>query len=402
MKNTINIQGKYTKAKVFATNIQEKAISQITDLCNQEYSKGSKIRIMPDVHAGNPAIVGLTMTIEDNVIPDLIGPDIGCGVICCEILNENKINFKHLDELIKLKIAPPSSPFVSESEKILIYSKLRKLKCFNHINFKKAIATYGTLGGGNHFIEIDEDFDDTKYLMIHSGSRNLGGQVFKYYQKLAKQKFKDNKEEKLKIISNLKKIGEEKEIEKVLKSMPLKKPKANCNPLYEQAMKDYLHDMNIVQEFSNDNRMQMAKIIFSNMNWQCGKINSSIHNYIDIEKKILRKGSIAAEKGQPIIIPLNMKDGTILAVGKGNEDWNYSAPHGAGRNYSRSRAKEQLDFNVFKEQMQNIHVNITESIIDEAPNAYKSPEDILDVIKPTATEVYLIKPIYVFKNGDEY
>lgn len=403
------IEGKYNKAKIFATNIDENCISQIMELCNQEWLKDCNIAIMPDCCAGKGCAIGTTIKLKDKVSPSLVGVDIGCGMLCAD-LGDIEIDLKKLDEFIHKNI--PSGFDVNEKE----YNEkeygldLKELYCYEHIQNKSHIRkSLGTLGGGNHFIEIDIDTNDNKYLIIHSGSRNLGKQICEYYQDIAYQKINNKKQlyqqEVNKLISELKNQGKENEIESNIIELKknfshiIKTPKELCY-LEGKDFDDYIHDMKIAQEYANINRFIIMDKIFDfilNKEPRSVYIHRCVHNYID-DDLVLRKGAIKSKKGNRLIIPINMRDGTILAYGKINKDYNYSAPHGAGRIMSRSQAKENVSLDEFKESMKNIYTtSVSQSTIDESPMAYKNIDDILENIKDTAIIDKIVKPIYNFK-----
>lgn len=401
----IELTGKYNKAKVFTNNIEETAISQIIELCNQEFVKDSRIRIMPDVHAGAGCTIGTTMTINDKVVPNLVGVDIGCGMKVVE-LGEVDIDFNKLDDVIRKYI--PSGQLVNEIEYNGNFkNELNNLKCKNNINMNRALCSIGTLGGGNHFIEIDKDRDNNKYLVIHSGSRYLGKQVAEYYQNKGYEVLKDQSNVKKTLIEKLKLEGRKKDIQKELKLIPSYKGNKSFAYVENKLFDDYIYDMNIVQKYAILNRNIMANIILDKMGANINELSSftTVHNYIDFRYKnnkdigiILRKGSISAYLGEKVIIPMNMKDGSIIALGKGSADWNYSAPHGAGRVMSRSKAKENVTIDEFKKSMNGIwSTSICESTIDESPMVYKPMQEIIDNIGDTVEIINIIKPIYNFK-----
>lgn len=400
----INLNGKYNEAKVFTDNIDSKAISQIIELCNQEIYKDSKIRIMPDVHAGTGCTIGTTMTIKDRVCCNLVGVDIGCGMLTVKLGNIN-IDFEELDNIIRLEVPSGMNVFDSvlkSKEKYIFDEILSKLKCKNYINVDRAIKSVGTLGGGNHFIEIDQDSEGCKYLIIHTGSRYLGKQVATYYQELAYKKLSNNREKKLEIIEKLTREGKQKDIEKELKKIPNSKISKQLAYVEGEDFNNYINDMKLVQKYAEINRNEIAKVIIdhlitNNINFKIESFQT-IHNYIDTDNMILRKGSISAQKNEKVLIPLNMRDGCIIGKGKGNSEWNYSAPHGAGRILSRGRAKELISLEEFKDSMKNIwSTSVCESTIDESPMSYKPIEDILDNIGDSIEIIDIIKPIYNFK-----
>ncbi len=369
----IEVKGKYNNAKIFTDVVESEAISQIIELCNQEAFKYSKIRIMPDVHAGAGCTIGTTMTITDKVIPNLVGVDIGCGMYVCD-LGFAEIDYEKLDKIIRSRV--PSGFDVRDSiHPFLNNVKLKDLCCIDHINLERAELSLGTLGGGNHFIEIDKDDVGRKYLIIHSGSRNLGVNVCKYYQEQAylilKKKY--GTEAKQNIIKKLKSEGKVSEIESELKKITVKSVLKDFAWCEEKLFNEYIHDMKIVQTFAKWNRKAMAYEILNGLGLCSFDEFTTIHNYIDAENLILRKGAVSAWKDEKLIIPINMRDGSLICVGKGNPDWNYSAPHGAGRIMSRAKAKENISLDEFEKSMEGIFTtSVNSSTIDESPMAYKS------------------------------
>ena len=403
----MELVGKYNKAKVFAGNLEEGAKEQIIELLNQDFTKDAKVRIMPDVHQGMGCVIGFTAEMGDKVIPNIVGVDIGCGMLTVE-LGHIEIDLPRLDKIIYNKI--PSGKDVHEGRKYN-FDKLEDLHCFRELkNTKRIVRSIGSLGGGNHFIEINEDSENKKYLVIHSGSRNLGKQVADIYQRLAidlcsgKGEFFEKKEE---IIKQYKSEGRRKEINKVLKD--LEKEYKDLEPKYPKQLcfltgeyrNKYLHDMKICQEYAELNREVMAQIILENLlglNLMEFEHFHTTHNYIDFEDNIIRKGAISAYKDEKVLIPINMRDGSILARGKGNPDWNYSAPHGAGRLKSRTDAKETFNLDDFKKSMEGIYsTSVRENTLDESPFAYKGMDEILDNISDTVHVIDILKPIYNYK-----
>lgn len=391
--------------KIFTDNIEQEAIEQIDLLLEQETFKDCKVRIMPDVHAGKGCVIGFTADLGDKVIPNIVGVDIGCGMLCVE-LGKEEINLQRLDEVINQYI--PSGRNIRE-HKIAEFEALNDLYCLRELKeSKKFNRALGTLGGGNHFIEIDIDDDGNKYLVIHTGSRNLGKQVAEYYQNLAielcsgKEEMFKKKEE---IIRTYKEQGRKAEIQQALKDLEkeYKKNKPDIPNdlcyLTGEYREKYLHDMVICQMYADKNRRYIAKEILRNMNREIyAKHFETIHNYISFEDNIVRKGAISARKGERVIIPINMRDGSIIAVGKGNEDWNNSAPHGAGRLMSRSKAKEMFNIDQFKDSMKDIYTtSVVEETIDEAPFVYKPMKEIIENIKDTVEIERIIRPIYNYK-----
>lgn len=396
-----DLNGKYATARIFTDNIENEAISQIYELCNQEFVKDCKVRIMPDVHAGKGCTIGTTMEIKDKVVPNLVGVDISCGMLCIR-LKEKEIDFKKLDDIIRNHI--PSG--MNVREKAIDRSEIRKiglqkLKCINNINMDRAEKSLGSTGGGNHFVEIDIDEEQNLYLVIHSGSRYLGKQVAEYYQKIATNDLTNNTKEKIALIEKLKNEGREKEIEYALKVFD--KPKIPSHLAYLEGihLKNYLYDVGIIQKYAHINRKTIANEIITRMGLTIEEEFTTCHNYIDLDNMILRKGAISAQKGEKLIIPINMRDGSIIGIGKGNPDWNYSAPHGAGRIMSRSKAKELVSLEEFEKSMNGVWTtSVCQSTIDESPMAYKPIEEIVENIKDTVTIERIIKPVYNFKaNG---
>lgn len=393
--------------KIFTDDIEQEAINQINELLDQEAFKDSKIRIMPDVHAGKGCVIGFTGNLGDKVIPNIVGVDIGCGMLCVELGNID-LDLERLDKIIREYV--PSGMNVHENQRDM-FLKLEQLYCYKLLKNKDnwLEKSLGTLGGGNHFIEIDIDEDDNKYLVIHTGSRNLGKQVAEIYQEKAIKycSYEDEtKEEKQKLIKEYKEQHREKEIQDKLIEISkkyegkTKLPKDLCY-LEGKLRENYLHDMKICQEFASENRREIAFIIISKMN--LGYINcfETIHNYISFEDNIVRKGAISAKKGEKVLIPMNMRDGCIIGIGKGNDDWNQSAPHGAGRIMSRMKAKETFNLDEYKESMKDIYTtSVNENTIDEAPFVYKPMQEIIDNISDTADIIKIIKPIYNFKASD--
>ena len=392
--------------KIFTKNIEDKALQQINELLEQEAFTNCKIRIMPDVHAGKGCVIGFTGNLGDKVIPNIVGVDIGCGMLCCSLGNV-ELDLERLDKVIRENI--PSGMNV-HNEKVKDFA-FTQLYCYKELKNKDGWLekSLGTLGGGNHFIEIDIDEDNNKYLVIHTGSRNLGKQVAELYQEKAIEYCsyeKERKEKQQKIIKEYKEQGKQKEIQEVLIELnkkyegKTKLPKDLCY-LEGELREQYLHDMKLCQEFAVLNRSYIAYKICKELNILCEDYFQCIHNYINFEDNIIRKGSISAKKDEKVIIPINMRDGCIIGVGKGNEDWNYSAQHGAGRIMSRNEARNTLNIKDYEESMKGIYsTSIDENTIDEAPMVYKSIEEILENIKDTVEVCKIIKPIYNFKASE--
>ncbi|MBR1730399.1 MAG: RtcB family protein [Selenomonadaceae bacterium] len=398
----IEIKGKFNTAIAYAKVIEDEAIEQLRRMCNYEFTAGSKIRIMPDVHVGAGCTIGTTMTVTDKVVPNIVGVDIGCGMYTVN-LGKGEIDLEKVDEAAHF-IPSGKNVWESRGEKF----DLQKLKCYRNLKDTRRLErSLGTLGGGNHFIEIDRSTDGTNYLVIHSGSRNLGKQVAEYYQKLAidlahgkDELFKKQEE----LIRDYKAQGRRSEIQEAIKQLHREfKAKASEIPadlcyVYGKYLCDYLDDVKICQEFAKRNREIMAHIIIKRVGLKVGESFHTIHNYIDVDEMIIRKGSISAREGEKVLIPINMRDGSIIAIGKGNSEWNYSAPHGAGRILSRSEAKEKINFEEYKKSMSGIYTtSVNEFTIDESPMAYKSLDDIIDVISESVDIVEIIKPIFNFK-----
>ena len=398
----IEIKGKVNTAICYAKVVEDEAIEQIRRMCDYQMTEGSKIRIMPDVHSGKGCTIGTTMTVVDKVVPNVVGVDIGCGMYTVE-LGKGPIDFEKVDEAAHY-IPSGTSVWAGRKEKF----DLTGLKCYRELKDTTRLGrSLGTLGGGNHFIEIDESVDGTKYLVIHSGSRNLGKQVAEYYQKLAinlQRGYEDYLEKRDEIIETYKAEGRKAEIQAALKQLKWEvfegdtpMPEDLCF-LSGKYLEDYLHDVEICQAFAKRSRELMAEILVERAGLAAGEAFHTIHNYIDTEEMILRKGSIAAHKGEKVLIPINMRDGSVIAIGKGNPEWNYSAPHGAGRLMSRTKAKETLSMEDYKKAMEGIYTtSVNEFTLDEAPMAYKSLDDIIDVIAESVDVVEVIKPVYNFK-----
>ena len=393
--------------KIFTENIELEALEQINTLISQPAFADCKVRIMPDVHAGKGCVIGFTADLGNKVIPNIVGVDIGCGMLTADLGNID-IDFDKLDKAIRKKV--PSGKNVHEG-RIARFKKLQNLYCYRNLkDTRRFERSIGTLGGGNHFIEIDNDDDGNKYLIIHSGSRNLGKQVADYYQNLAIELMqgKDKLYEKQnKLIEEYKAQGRRKEIQQAIKELhknfnpnPLNIPKELCY-LTNEYREKYLHDMAICQEFASLNRITIALSILDEMGWSDCRYFETIHNYIDLESNIVRKGAISAKAYEKLLIPINMRDGCIIGHGKGNEDWNCSAPHGAGRIMSRTKAKENVSLEEFEKSMDGIYTtSVNESTIDESPMVYKPMDEIVENIKDTVDIYKIIKPVYNFKASD--
>lgn len=396
------IRGKYNTALCFAKVIEQEAIDQIRRMCDCPFTEGSRIRIMPDVHAGAGCTIGTTMTITDKAVPNVVGVDIGCGMYTVDLGRED-LDFARIDEAAHFI---PSGMNVWEGRRERF--DLTGLECFRDLKDTARLErSLGTLGGGNHFIEVDRAKDGTNYLIIHSGSRNLGLQVARIYQNLAIE-LHSGKEEYLRqrdeIIQSYKEQGRRKEIQQALKELKWDRQEADMPEdlcyLYGEYLDRYLHDVEICQDFARRSREKMAEIIMDRAGLSGRDGFHTIHNYIDTSEMILRKGAIAAHKGEKVLIPINMRDGSVLAIGRGNPEWNMSAPHGAGRLMSRTKAKEDLSLEEYQKTMEGIYTtSVNESTLDEAPMAYKSLDDIIDVIRDSVDVVDVMKPVFNFKAG---
>ena len=399
------IVGKKCTAICYAKVVDESAVTQIQRMCDYDLTEGSRVRIMPDVHAGKGCTIGTTMTIVDKAVPNVVGVDLGCGMYTVD-LGQADIDLERFDEAAHYI---PSGKNIWESRQAKF--DLTELRCYRQLKNPKRVArSLGTLGGGNHFIEIDVAEDGMKYLVIHSGSRNLGKQVAELYQQLAidlNRGIGDYLEAKEELIRTYKAAGRRKEIQAALKELEWKKetlrpdiPDDLCY-LSGKYLEDYLHDVEICQRFARMNREKMAEILLERTGLTAGDAFHTIHNYIDTEEMILRKGAIAAHDGELVLIPINMRDGSVLARGKGNPEWNYSAPHGAGRLMSRKDAKNTLSMDEYRETMEGIYTtSVNENTLDEAPMAYKALDDIIDVIRESVDVIDILKPIYNFKAAE--
>lgn len=401
----IKIKGKVNTALCYAKVVEEEAIEQIRRMCDYAVTENSQICIMPDVHAGKGCTIGTTMTIADKVVPNVVGVDIGCGMYTVNLGND-EVDFEKVDEAAHF-IPSGREVWEGRQEKF----DLTNLHCYRELKEAKRLArSLGTLGGGNHFIEIDEAADGTKYLIIHSGSRNLGKQVAELYQKLAINLncgYGEYLKKRDEIIRTYKEQGRKSEIQSALKQIRWQVHESSASIpedlcyLEGKYLEDYLHDVKICQVFAKRSREKMAEIILERTGMNGSDAFHTIHNYIDTDEMILRKGAIAAHKGERVLIPINMKDGSILAIGKGNPEWNYSAPHGAGRIMSRTKAKNELNLDEYKQAMKGIYTtSVNENTLDEAPMAYKSLESIIDVIRESVDIIDVMKPIYNFKASE--
>lgn len=400
----IELKGNYNEAKIFTDIVDETSISQILLLLNQKFAAGSKIRLMPDVHAGAGCTIGTTMTITDKAVPNLVGVDIGCGMETIR-LKEKHIELQKLDKLIYQKI-PSGFQIREQTHRYFQEINLEDLYCYRYINPHRAEKSLGTLGGGNHFIEANRDENGNLYIVVHSGSRHLGLEVANYYQQEGYQALNGSSKQDIEaLILDLKSQGREREIQKSITALKqttrtdIPKQLAYVSgELFEQ----YIHDMKIVQAYAQLNRKAIMNEIVKGMKLHIVEQFTTIHNYIDTDAMILRKGAVSAKQGEKILIPINMRDGSLICIGKGNDDWNQSAPHGAGRLMSRSAAKRSFTVSEFKRQMQGVYTtSVNQDTLDECPMAYKGMEDIVNHIGDTADIVQIIKPIYNFKAGGE-
>lgn len=401
----IEITGNYNTAKCYASTLEDGAREQIRTVCDMKEFAASKIRIMPDVHTGKGCTIGTTMTVTDKIVPAMVGVDIGCGMYTVA-LGKVDIDLEKFDEAAHF-IPSGREVWEGRGERF----DLTVLRCYRYLRDAKRLErSLGTLGGGNHFIEIDEDSEGNKYLVIHSGSRNLGTQVAEYYQSVAvdlnlgKEEYFNRREE---VIRTYKEAGRRSEIESTLKAMAKEweakeptLPKELCY-LWGRFMDDYLHDLDICQNFARRNRERMSEILLEKMELVALEAFHTVHNYVDLDGMILRKGAVSARAGEKLLIPINMRDGSLICIGRGNEDWNFSAPHGAGRLMSRSAAFERLTMAEYEEQMAGIYSTcVVPDTLDESPMAYKSMDEIVENITPTAEIVCRIKPIYNFKAAE--
>lgn len=395
--------------KIFARTFEDEARAQAERLASMDAYKDSVIRLMPDAHAGKGCTIGTTMTITDKITPNLVGVDIGCGMLVVP-LNGKVRDLEEFDHMVRKHVpcgfAVHDEPLNNYSEMERMASELNKLRCKEHINMDYMLRSIGTLGGGNHFIELDVDDEGRQYLVIHSGSRNLGVKVAEYYQRIAiRECSQAPKDDVQQVIARLKADGRANEIQDTVRRMKAERNGTVPDELAYvsgQSFEDYLHDMAICQDFASVNR----GIIASHLLYRDGSTFNqfeTVHNYIDLDHMILRKGAVSAIAGERLIIPMNMRDGSLICIGKGNEDWNCSAPHGAGRLMSRAAAKELIDLDEFKESMKGIYsTSVGTGTIDESPMAYKDPKEILQLIADTVEVEYLIKPVINLKATNSY
>ena len=399
----ITIQGLYNTAVCYTPALEDLAAKQIKAVCDQAEFAGCKIRVMPDVHAGKGCTIGTTMTIRDKIVPGMVGVDIGCGMETVE-LAESEIDFAKLDALIRKEI-PYGREVRDTLHALNTEIDLTQLRCADQVNLNRAMRSIGTLGGGNHFIEVDRSEDGRLFLIVHSGSRHLGTEVAEYYQNEGRRALWGGANYQIQeVIAQLKAEGRFKEIQKTISALrtehELSIPK-DLAYVEGKLFEDYIHDMKITQQFAMLNRKAMVDVIMTGMGFTAVEAFTTIHNYIDTDAMILRKGSVSAMAGEKLLIPINMRDGSLICVGKGNQDWNCSAPHGAGRLMSRRAAFNVLSMEEFKREMEGIYTTcVLPDTLDESPMAYKSMDEIVDQIGPTAEIVERIRPAYNFKAAD--
>jgi len=400
----ITVTGTHNQAICYTHSLEETAEKQIQSVCDQEAFADSKIRIMPDVHAGMGCTIGTTMTITNKIVPGMVGVDIGCGMETVR-LDVDVIDFAQLDSNIRKNI-PSGFDVRNRPHKLADEIDLSQLRCVQHINMHRAVHSIGTLGGGNHFIEVGKDENDVLYLIVHSGSRHLGNEVALYYQTEGYNALCGHAQYQIDdIIADLKNQGRDKEIQSTIKKLkeqtaiPVPKDLAYVeNSLFD----DYIHDMKIIQQFAVLNRKAMVDTILVGLRLKAVEQFTTIHNYIDTDSMILRKGAVSAREGEKLLIPINMRDGSLICIGKGNPDWNYSAPHGAGRLMSRSQAFKELSMEEYQSEMAEVYSScVVDDTLDEAPMAYKSMDEIISQIEPTAEIVTRIKPMYNFKAAEK-
>lgn len=399
----IRIQGKHNEAVCYTTILEETAEQQIRQVCDQAVFADSRIRIMPDVHAGKGCTIGTTMTIHDKIVPGMVGVDIGCGMETVR-LQEKEIDFAKLDAVIREHI-PAGKCVRSFRHPLCEEIALEELRCAEQADLNRAYLSIGSLGGGNHFIEVDRDDEGNLYLVVHSGSRHLGTQVAGWYQRAGWEALCRKQRSTREIVAQLKDEGREHEIEAVLAEIRAEhqQPDVPKELAYVEGelFDDYIHDMRITQRFAALNRKAMISVILEMMNLHAAEQFTTIHNYIDTEHMILRKGSVSAMAGEKLLIPINMRDGSLIGIGKGNPEWNCSAPHGAGRLMSRSQAAKTLSMEQYRQEMAGIYTtSVDVSTLDESPMAYKPIEEIMRQIVDTAEIVCQIRPVYNFKAGE--
>lgn len=398
----------FDNVKIFTDNVEESAVEQIKRLADTKMFGDQPIRIMPDCHAGAGCVIGFTAPLGDKLCPNIVGVDLNCGMLCVPI-GTSEIDIERFDKVVKEQV--PSGKNVQKLPSDYVEELIDLLKCKNELRNKEWLcASAGTLGGGNHFIELDVDKRGAKYLVIHTGSRNLGKQVAEIYQKKAEEQMKHDGVQE--VIDRLKREGRTAEIEEAVKAYKKSKPLVpkELSYLTGNLLKDYLHDVEVCRCFADYNRKMIAFNILKGYNKGISPFFiyrtvedfgfTTLHNYIG-EDGIVRKGAISAKNGEVVLIPLNMRDGCILGFGKGNAEWNNSAPHGAGRAMSRAQARKEIQLADFKETMNGVYsTTVDETTIDEAPFAYKPSEEIVELVKDTVKIIAMLKPIYNFKAAE--
>jgi len=377
------ITGKYNKAKIYATSSDSASYAQVLRMCNMEELKNSRIAMMPDMHAAEGCTVGTSMTVGELINPAFVGSDIGCGMQIFK-LRDRTVDFARLDECIREKI-PSGAKIHDHSISDVKEISLEDLYCYDYIRHDTVLKSFGTLGGGNHFIEIGKGTDDYLYLILHSGSRRLGRDVAGYHQ--AQAFFEHHG------------ISTEEAKRRNLRVSDIKSSKSpdDCFMSGEN-LKRYLHDMSIAVEYAKKSRISMGQIIIDTLGLTVDSGFTTIHNYIDTDAGVLRKGAVSAKEGEQLLIPINMRDGSLVCIGKGNEEWNCTAPHGSGRIMKRSEAKERFTLDEYRKEMEGIFTtSIGESTLDESPMAYRAIDEIMDAIEPTAEVTDILTPVYNFK-----
>lgn len=396
------IEGKYTNAIVYSDTVEESALGQVQTLCNQPFAKDSKIRLMPDIHAGKGCTIGTTMTYTDKICPNLVGVDISCGMLVVQ-LKEKRVNLPELDSCIRKNIPAGYRQIRKKTHKFARDSRIEELIGYPG-DYMYAQRSIGSCGAGNHFVELDKDDDGNLYLVIHSGSRNPGANICKWYQDKAYKALKKQYQNGIDTI--IKHYHETGETNKIQEAISMYKEVVD-EPIYElsyvegELLDNYLHDMNTLQHYADLNRKAIAEVIMSELGLHEIDSFTTVHNYVDVENKIIRKGAVSAQHGERLIIPMNMRDGSLICIGKGNSNWNYSAPHGAGRLMSRAEARQSFTVSAFKKSMEGIFTtSVGADTLDECPMVYKPMDEIVSQIHDTVDIVKIIKPIYNFKAGD--
>ena len=399
----IEIEGRYNTAICYTGKLEETAAGQIRAVCDQEAFSDCKIRIMPDVHAGMGCTIGTTMTITDRIVPGMVGVDIGCGMETVRIA-EKEIDFEKLDTLIRSEI-PCGRNVRTAPHGLNEQIDLTQLRCSPYVNLNRAQKSIGTLGGGNHFIEVDRGESGELFIVVHSGSRHIGNEVARYYQEEGRKSFWGGARYQVDAaVAELKALGRYQEIQPTIHRLQ----KEHALPIPRELayvegrlFDDYLHDMKIIQHFAALNRKAMMDVILSGMGATPAEQFTTIHNYIDTDHMILRKGAVAAYAGQKLLIPINMRDGSLICAGKGNPEWNCSAPHGAGRLMSRKDAFKRLSLDEYRKEMEGIYTTcVDNATLDEAPMAYKGIDEIISNIGPTVDILERIIPVYNFKAAE--